>query len=232
MFRGILLLLATVPFVAAAEGRIAGTLSTTRGGHAEPVRYSLVFVKGFTSPPPAALAREIQAARMFDPPVLAVVKGQAVEFANQEPSGFWHHVFSPSPLNTFDLGRYRAPEKRRQVFYQEGRVDIFCDIHKEMFSTLWVLPNASFALLKGPATASTPFALEHVPAGRHTVVAWNRAASAPVQLAVTVENGKTTVLNIALELGERPLEALLGSHLDAHGHPYTNKNRSKETGDW
>jgi hypothetical protein len=217
---------------ALAEGRVEGTLTTTRQGKPTPTRYSLVFLRGFSSKVPAAPVRSVQKGRAFQPPVLAVVKGQPVEFANDEPEGYWHHVFSSAPANAFDLGRYKAPERRRQVLYKEGRVDVFCDIHKEMFATLWVVPNTSFAVLPDAASGTTDFALDHVPAGAVTLVAWNRSGTAPVEVPVRVADGKTTRVDVTLELGERPLDVLLSGHLDARGRAYTDENRKQELGGW
>ena len=224
--------MALLPARARGEGSLAGTLTVTRGGVPVEARYSLLFVKGYVAASSEGPKRLGQAGRSFDPPVLALVKGQRVEFANDEVAGIWHHVFSLSEAQKFDLGRYKSPERRKQAFYREGRVDVFCDIHKEMFATLWVLPNPGYVLLPVGPRGGAAFKIENVRVGTFTLVAWNRLGTQPLEIPVTVREGETTHVNVTLELGERPLEALISNHRDARGRDYSPANRKQETGDW
>jgi hypothetical protein len=172
-----------------------------------------------------------QAGRTFNPPVVVAVKGQQVRFLNDEVEKTWHQVFSPGPTHKFDLGRYHAREARKEQFLKVGEVDVFCNIHKEMIGTVWVLPNSSFVLIAENGS-SAPFKLENVPAGTYTLVAWQRLATSPVETRVTVKDGAATRVNLELEQGASPLEQLLAGHKTLQGREYTDENRKLEHGDW
>jgi plastocyanin len=104
---------------------------------------------------------------MFDPELLPVQVGTAVDFPNLDD--MYHNVFSYSKTKRFDLGRYRKSEKAASVLFDRpGVVVVHCEIHERMLGTILVLDTPYFQ--KTDATGR--YRLEHVPAGRYTLKAW------------------------------------------------------------
>lgn len=211
---------APAPSRAAAPGTVVGTLTVTKRGAPALAKNAVLYLTGYETPPPRTPAVMHQVGRMFSPPVLPVVKGQTVRFVNDEVDGVWHHVFSPTGQSRsgFDLGKFAAPEARKQEFFQLGRHDVFCDIHKDMIATVLVVPNSGFAVLPEADGPKADFKIAEVPPGEHRLVAWRRGAVAPVEVPVTVKAGETTRVEVVLEEGETPLEAL--KHRRLHGKEY------------
>ena len=84
--------------VAFAAGSVEGTVTVTKGGQPASAKWTLVHLEGFTSSPSSTPATVSQQGRTFIPPVTGIVKGEKVSFLNDEPTGLWHHVFSPGPV--------------------------------------------------------------------------------------------------------------------------------------
>src|SRR5215471_6774826 len=74
-------------------GRVVGHVSVTIDGTPrEDASGVVVYVTGFTEPPPRGVVRQImQRSRQFEPPLLAITAGQEVSFPNGDP--FFHNVF-------------------------------------------------------------------------------------------------------------------------------------------
>jgi plastocyanin len=131
---------------------------------------AVVYLKGQFSPSPstsAPAARMEQKCYQFAPALLAIQTGTAVEFPNMDDG--YHNVFSYSKPKRFDLGRYRKDEKPPTlVFDKAGVVKLYCEIHQHMRGTILVLDTPYFIKtgVKGD------YRLEHLPAGKFTVVAW------------------------------------------------------------
>jgi plastocyanin len=216
------ILAAFAPLVAqaAAHGAVEGTLTVTKRGAPALAKNAVLYLVGYETAPPKTPALMHQVGRMFSPPVLPVVKGQTVRFVNDEVDGVWHHVFSPpgQSRSGFDLGKFAAPEARKQEFFQLGRHDVFCDIHKDMIATILVVPNSGFVVLPEADGPKADFKIADVPPGALKLVAWRRGAASPVEVPVTVKSGETTRVEVALEEGETPLEAL--KHKRLHGKEY------------
>lgn len=86
----------------------------------------------------------------FSAKILAITKGDVVEFDNLDK--VFHNVFSLDKPNEFDAGMYKKqatdtplniPSKK---FLIEGRTNIFCNIHPNMYSTIFTFSHASFGL--------------------------------------------------------------------------------------
>lgn len=58
-------------------------------------------------------------------------KGDVIHFMNNDP--WFHNIFSLAETKTFDLGSYPQGESRPVVFDIEGRYEIECAIHPNMF---------------------------------------------------------------------------------------------------
>lgn len=168
----------------------------------------VVYLTGFSQPPPPGTPRISQKNKTFIPDVLAIVVGQSVEFTNED--NLVHNVFSTSKARTFDLGKPRIGESRTVDFDRTGVVDIYCDIHEEMVATILVLPNQAFAV----TGSDGKFFLRDVPLGRYSLFAWSRH-SEPVRTEVEIKPGEN--IGLALELTETKLET---KHRGKYGQPY------------
>ena len=137
-----------------------------------------------TEPPRPVKATITQVDEEFVPHVVAVPVGSTVEFPNDDP--FFHNVFSLSGAASFDLGRYPPGESRSRRFAKPGVVKVYCQIHSHMSAVIRVFDHPWFAI---PGDAGQ-FALEDVPAGERTIVAWHERVGEQ-RLTVTVAPGHT-----------------------------------------
>ncbi len=108
--------------------------------------------------------------KTFEPHLLVVTKGSAVEFPNRDP--WFHNVFSLFNGKRFDLGLYEAGSTRTVHFDREGVSYIFCNIHPEMSAVVVVLSSAYFAI----PNKQGEFSIVAVPPGRYTLHVWNENA--------------------------------------------------------
>ncbi len=168
----------------------------------------VVYLTGFTQPPPPETPRISQKNKTFIPDVLPIVVGQSVQFTNED--NLIHNVFSTSKARPFDLGKPRIGESRTVSFDRTGVVDIYCDIHEQMVGTILVLPNQAFAV----TGADGKFALRDVPPGRYSLFAWSRRSD-PVRVEVEIKPGANGPF--ALELTETKFET---KHLGKFGQAY------------
>jgi plastocyanin len=122
------------------------------------------------------LVRLTQKNKAFDPHVLVVPAGSAVEFPNRDP--FFHNVFSLFEGKRFDLGLYEAGTSRIVHFDRPGISYIFCNIHPEMSAVVITLNTPFYAVQHGEGQIEIP----NVPFGRYQFHTWsegNRPESAP-----------------------------------------------------
>ena len=189
----ILLQLALLVTVPARAGTVCGTLrvpaargtgqhlnaypgqaSSIHGAHgvASGVGDAVIYVatlpaRADSTLPEPPLARLAQKGQAFQPRVVAVRRGGAVDFPNLDP--IFHNVFSMSPVRRFDLGKYPKGQSRRVTFPKTGVVGVFCDLHSNMSAFVLVVPNRAFAR----PDASGRWCLPALPAGRHEIVVWH-----------------------------------------------------------
>lgn len=185
--------------VALLLGPLAPAVLATRGGHLSgrvqrqrAASATVVFLEGLrqmgTLPPPP---RMLQKGMRFQPEVLVIGSGRAVEFPNDDH--ITHNVFSVSRARTFDLGLYRAGVLRTVRFDRPGLVDVFCSIHENMHAKVVVVPSDYFALVRGGGT----FDLQDVPAGTHRLVVWVGAREV-ARTSVTITAGQTTEVSVRI----------------------------------
>jgi plastocyanin len=137
------------------------------------VRDAIVYVERLSPdvsaaiPAPALRPQLIQEEQSFKPRVLAVARGTEVDFPNRD--AIYHNVFSLSPIQRFDLGKYPRGQSRQVTFRRAGVVHVFCDIHSNMEAFIRVLPNRAFA----QPDDSGAFALPDLPGGTYELVLWH-----------------------------------------------------------
>jgi hypothetical protein len=199
---------------AAAAGEIRGTVSVSApdgGVQATPPQPVVVYLTGFRQPPLPDSPVVDQKDKTFLPDLQVVVAGQSVQFTNDDP--FVHNVFSTSTARPFDLGQPGPQETRTVSFPTPGLVDVFCNIHEQMYASVLVLPNRAFARVNPDGT----FVIHDVPPGRHPLHAWGRQTE-PFQMEVVVAEGQPTEVNLIL----RP-RLFNPSHLDKFGRSYKKR---------
>ncbi len=109
----------------------------------------------------------VQEGLEFRPRVVALTVGSTVEFPNGDD--LHHNVFSLSPGNDFDLGKYpKGDPDHFRTFRRKGRVDVRCKVHEHMRCTLHVFDHPYFAV----AAEDGSFSIPNVPPGKYTLVVW------------------------------------------------------------
>ena len=160
-------------------------------------RNVIVYFEGLPAPAtlkptPAAI---VQKDEQFVPHVVAVSAGSEVVFPNEDP--FFHNVFSLSRPATFDLGRFPPGSSRSRVFKRPGTIKVYCEIHSHMSAVARVFDHPWFTIPNDDGT----FAIEGVPAGAHTVVAWHERIGERRD-RVTIRPGAATTLTVTLPVLE------------------------------
>jgi plastocyanin len=157
---------------------------------------------------PVRHPRLVQKDKRFEPHVLVVPVGAAVEFPNHDP--FFHNVFSLFEGKRFDLGLYEAGTSRLVHFDRPGVSYIFCNIHPEMSAVVIALKTPYYAI----SDMAGKIVIEHVPAGRYLMQVWAEGAS--------VENLKTLSREVAVSGAEHAL-GLIRVMEDGPPTPHKNK---------
>lgn len=117
--------------------------------------------------PPARPAPQIaQIDKSFDPHVLVVQVGTAVQFPNRDP--FLHNVFSLFDGKRFDLGFYEAGSSKTVHFDRVGVSFLFCNIHPEMSAAVIAVDTPYFGLSNRSGRVTIP----DVPEGRYQLYVW------------------------------------------------------------
>jgi plastocyanin len=127
------------------------------------------------------LPRLVQKDKRFDPHILVVPVGSAVEFPNHDP--FFHNVFSLFEGKRFDLGLYEAGTTRLVHFDRAGVSYIFCNIHPEMSAVVIALKTPYYAI----SEASGKVSISNVPNGRYELQIWAEGTNPDNLKALTRE---------------------------------------------
>jgi plastocyanin len=128
----------------------------------------------------------------FIPHVLAIQRGTAVEFINQDVT--FHNVFSLSTTRKFNIGRRPTGEAVPVKFDKPGVVQVFCDIHSNMSAYIIVLENPFFTR----PDDSGYFNISNIPAGTYTLKVWHEQLKTQDQ-TVIINPSSTASINIVLE---------------------------------
>lgn len=142
----------------------------------------VVWLDAVSDPPATAKPghfRLAQKDKSFNPHLLVVPLGSAVDFPNLDP--FFHNVFSQFNGKRFDLGLYEAGSSRTVRFDHEGISYIFCNIHPQMSAVVIALATPYFAV----SSEEGKVALRNVPEGTYEMHVWAEGVDAQQLSALT-----------------------------------------------
>ena len=204
-----------------STGSVSGRVVVVENGHA--VKRDEVWVylqdaharrghRPATKPDPREIRQQNE---QFTPHVIVVPAGTVVAFPNLDK--IEHNVFSPSdPPGQFDLGRYTTdPKGKTWEFDDPAEVEIYCDIHKEMWARVKVVATDARWIV--PVSADGNFTIAGVPPGKYKVHAWTYDSDEVID-DVTVDAGPVQVAEMHLQLGKLRSQ----SHLRKDGTPYNS----------
>lgn len=158
--------------------------------------------------------RLVQKDKRFEPHLLVVPVGSAVEFPNLDP--WFHNVFSLFEGKRFDLGLYEAGSSRTVRFDKAGVSYIFCNIHPEMSAIVVAVPTPYYAISDRKGDVN----IRNVPPGRYVLHFWQEYVPAKDLEILTreVEVSGPSFSFGTIELQERV--SLHMSHKDKYGQEY------------
>ena len=108
-----------------------------------------------------------QVRRQFTPQVTVVTVGTPVTFPNNDTVR--HHVYSFSPVKTFELKLYAGVPNTPVVFDKPGIAVLGCNIHDQMVAWVVVVDTP----LHARSAASGKAQIEGVPPGNYQLRVWH-----------------------------------------------------------
>jgi plastocyanin len=176
-------------------GTIAGSVSVLLGGEKKRDRSNVVvYLENGPKPAPESanlVLRVQQKDKQFRPQVLVAPLGSSLAFPNEDK--IFHNVFSLSKAARFDLGLYKSGESKLVKPKKVGVIDVFCNIHPQMFAKILVVDTQHYAVTE----ADGRFTIPAVPVGTYQLVAW-QAKGEKSTTQVSVARGRTSKLEIEL----------------------------------
>ncbi len=183
--------LARISFGAVGTGEVTGTVKVSGvRDSANVVVYLAGAGKNTVAPPKHGVMD--QQNLTFEPHVLPVVKGAAVDFPNSDKVR--HNVYSPAgSAKRFNLGTYPAGTVKTLQFEEPGVVPLLCNVHSEM--------SAFVVVLDTPYYATTDkfgrFSIKGVAPGKYVLRAWHEKVKS-VEQEVIVNAGGPTKVELAM----------------------------------
>jgi plastocyanin len=158
---------AAVLSAGAAPAELVDVHGTARVGTREAAS-AVIWLAAPDAPPSPPQARIVLDQRnlAFDPIVLAVRVGTAVEFPNNDR--VFHNVFSFREGKVFDLGLYPVGTSKRVIFDRAGVSRLFCNIHPTMAAYVVAVDTPYFAV----TDRAGAFTIGAVPPGDYRFHAW------------------------------------------------------------
>ena len=145
-------------------------------------------------PATGAAATMAQRDRQFQPQLLVVQTGTAVNFPNFDTVR--HHVYSFSPTKKFELKLYSGTPAEPVVFDKPGVAQLGCNIHDRMSAHIVVVDTPLFGITdaKGEVTLN-------LPPGEHRLRLWatRMGNAAPSAQPLVVAAGAASVLKVELK---------------------------------
>jgi len=164
------------------------------------------------TPPKREVMR--QKDRHFQPHVVAIRVGGAVDFPNLDP--IYHNAFSNFSGQPFDTALYKPGSSKSQTFTSAGIVRVFCNIHPNMSAIIAVVPTPWYVT----TTASGKFAIPNIPPGDYDLHFFHERSLPDVlqflERTVTIPDGGLALPLISIsETGYIP-----APHMNKYGKPY------------
>ncbi|MSR12304.1 MAG: methylamine utilization protein [Gammaproteobacteria bacterium] len=140
-----------------------------------------------------------QVDKEFVPTTTAIVVGSKIHFPNSDD--ILHHVYSFSPINTFDIPLYGNGVNASFIeeFAEAGVVEIGCNIHDWMLAYVYVANSSKVAL----SDAEGKVRIDGLPAGTYPLRVWHARLprNTDYQMeSVTIQDSGTAELIVSLEL--------------------------------
>jgi plastocyanin len=156
----------------------------------------------------------IQHHKQFQPHVLAIPVGTAVDFPNLDP--IFHNAFSNIDGKPFDVGLYPPGSSKRVTFDRPGIVHVFCNIHQAM-SAVIVVQNTPWLAV---SNRDGEFSIPNVPPGIYRLhVYYERATRETLdRLTQTIDVGEGRAVVPLIRISETGyIEA---PHKNKYGRDY------------
>ena len=185
---------------AATQPAGAAVIGTVRAEGEVPLAEMVVYLEspeaGRAMPPPPPAVKVSQKNAQFDPQLVVVTVGQAVDFPNDEDRPIEHNVFSNSAAKRFDLGLYAPGESKSVTFDQPGAVFLYCSVHRYMDGVIFVSPTPYTSRVGEDGR----YRIENVPPGDWVVKTWQRRRRFPEQtVPVTLTANKPATVDLELK---------------------------------
>ncbi|MEP7300559.1 MAG: methylamine utilization protein [Caldimonas sp.] len=171
MSRFLPLLATLLALTANTPGALAATVSVAVTDAAgKPLADAVVMLQpasGRLAVSPMSGVQIAQARRQFDPQVTVVTVGTPVTFPNNDTVR--HHVYSFSPVKTFELKLYAGVPNTPVVFDKPGIAVLGCNIHDQMVAWVVVVDTP----LHARSAASGKARIEGVAPGPYQLRVWH-----------------------------------------------------------
>lgn len=171
MFRRLSIFTTSLALAVASVGTQAASVSVVVSDAAgKPLADAVVMLEpaaGRLPVSPMAGVQIAQAKRQFTPQVTVVTVGTPVTFPNNDTVR--HHVYSFSPVKTFELKLYAGVSNTPVVFDKPGIAILGCNIHDQMVAWVVVVDTP----LHARSAASGRAQIEGVPPGSYQLRVWH-----------------------------------------------------------
>jgi plastocyanin len=186
---------------ALARAAVVAVTVTDEAGQPLPDAVVMLETTATPKPPvrPMPMVEVSQARRQFQPRVTVVTVGTPVNFPNFDTVR--HHVYSFSPIKTFELKLYAGVPAQPVVFDKPGAAVLGCNIHDRMAAWVVVVDTPYHAR----TDARGQVQLDGVPPGSYRLRAWHAGVPAgkepaPVALNVAVGDARAQLTLPAVPL--------------------------------
>jgi plastocyanin len=125
----------------------------------------------------------------FRPHVIAVVRGTAIRFLNNDQED--HNVYSPE--GGYNLGTWPPGQTRDQVFDRPGVYTQLCRVHPDMEAFVVVLDTPYFAV----TDATGAYEIKGVAPGAYTLTTWGKRLK-KVEQPLTIAAGAPKTVDLTL----------------------------------